>query len=87
MVGGNELFGVPIVAVQDGICKVANGLRDDSPLERTVLPTKAQPKHHQEDADLDELGARLYCRSHVEMTSLEGQLEINRGGKDWDVGK
>ncbi len=87
LVGGKELFGVPIVAVQDGICKVANGLRDDSSLKRTGLPTKAQPKHHQEDADLDELGARLYCRSPVDMTSLEGQLEIDLGGQDRDIGK
>ncbi len=87
LVWGKELFGVPIVAVQDGIFKVANGLRDDSPLKRTGLPTKAQPKHHQEDANLDKLGARLYCHSRVEMTSLEGRLEINLGGQDRDVGK
>ncbi len=46
LVGGKELFGVPIIAEQDGICKVANGLGDDPPLERTGLPTEAQPKHH-----------------------------------------
>ncbi len=80
-------MGVPIFAEQDGICKVTNGLGDYSPLKRTGLPTKTQPKHHQEDANLNELGACLDCRSHVEVTLLEVRLEIDFGGQDRDVGK
>ncbi len=72
LVGGKKLFGVPIFAEKDGICKVTNSLGDDSLLERTGLPTKTQPKHHQEDANLNKLGARLDCRSRVEVTLLEG---------------
>ncbi len=87
LVGGKKLFGVPIFAEQDGICKVTNGLGDDSPLKRTGLPTKTQPKHHQEDANLNELGACLDCRSRVEVTLFEGRLIINFGGQDGTLGK
>ncbi len=87
LVGGKKLFGVPIFAEQDGICKVINGLGDDSPLKRTGPSTKTQPKHHQEDTNLNELGARLDCRSRVEVTLLEGRLDIDFGGQDRDVGK
>ncbi len=87
LVGGKKLIGVPIVVVQDCICKVANHLRDDAPLGRAGLPAEAQSEHHQQDVDLDELRASLHGRRRIEMTSSEGRLEIYLGCQEWDVGE
>jgi hypothetical protein len=87
LVGGKKLVGVPIVVVQDCICKVANCLQDDTPLRQAGLPAKAQSEHHQQDVNLDKLCASLHGCRRIEMTSSVGGLEIYLGCQDRDVGE
>jgi hypothetical protein len=63
--------------MQYRVCRVADHFQDDAPHVRARLPTKAESEQHEEDSNVDELGAGLCCRLRIEMTMLEGGLEVD----------